>query len=291
MTRSRYVIAILLQSFGVILKNKRLTDASYEIHLMQDGEEILGAYCWPNIEDIEELSMEYWNLRKLKQEETTLSEKVSNANKTLSNVQNERASLADLSKGSGQELSQKRERLFEKIEGLNIKRDDLLAEAQQTKRRHSALKMQVQVLKEEDSGNQEKINDCRESLTDLRIQFTKSKEHLVEINDKVDSLKDKLSKLQEKIDDKLKGSKEETTESFTQISKANRDITKYQAELGVLREEQAKYFRGIGSFLRINSKREDCKAACKNQRGLLEQTRLLSLSVDWNRHLAERVTK
>ena len=291
MTRSRYVIAILLQSFGVILKNKRLTDASYEIHLMQDGEEILGAYCWPNIEDIEELSMEYWNLRKLKQEETTLSEKVSNANKTLSNVQNERASLADLSKGSGQELSQKRERLFEKIEALNIKRDDLLAEAQQTKRKHSALKMQVQVLKEEDSGNQEKINDCRESLTDLRIQFTKSKEHLVEINDKVDSLKDKLSKLQEKIDDKLKGSKEETTESFTQISKANRDITKYQAELGVLREEQAKYFRGIGSFLRINSKREDCKAACKNQRGLLEQTRLLSQSVDWNRHLAERGTK
>ncbi|MEJ6719674.1 MAG: hypothetical protein QNK82_14370 [Akkermansiaceae bacterium] len=291
MTRSRYVIAILLQSFGVILKNKRLTDASYEIHLMQDGEEILGAYCWPNIEDIEELSMEYWNLRKLKQEETTISEKVSNSNKTLSNVQNERASLADLSKGSGQELSQKRERLFEKIEALNIKRDDLLAEAQQTKRKHSALKMQVQVLKEEDSGNQEKINDCRESLTDLRIQFTKSKEHLVEINDKVDSLKDKLSKLQEKIDDKLKGSKEETTESFTQISKANRDITKYQAELGVLREEQAKYFRGIGSFLRINSKREDCKAACKNQRGLLEQTRLLSQSVDWNRHLAERGTK
>ena len=291
MTRSRYVIAILLQSFGVILKNKRLTDASYEIHLMQDGEEILGAYCWPNIEDIEELSMEYWNLRKLKQEETTLSEKVSNSSKTLSNVQNERASLADLSKGSGQELSQKRERLFEKIEALNIKRDDLLAEAQQTKRKHSALKMQVQVLKEEDSGNQEKINDCRESLTDLRIQFTKSKEHLVEINDKVDSLKDKLSKLQEKIDDKLKGSKEETTESFTQISKANRDITKYQAELGVLREEQAKYFRGIGSFLRINSKREDCKAACKNQRGLLEQTRLLSQSVDWNRHLAERGTK
>tara|TARA_B110000881_G_scaffold68191_1_gene58932 strand:- start:721 stop:1497 length:777 start_codon:yes stop_codon:yes gene_type:complete len=258
---------------------------------MQDGEEILGAYCWPNIEDIEELSMEYWNLRKLKQEETTISGKVSNSNKTLSNVQNERASLADLSKGSGQELSQKRERLFEKIEALNIKRDDLLAEAQQTKRKHSALKMQVQVLKEEDSGNQEKINDCRESLTDLRIQFTKSKEHLVEINDKVDSLKDKLSKLQEKIDDKLKGSKEETTESFTQISKANRDITKYQAELGVLREEQAKYFRGIGSFLRINSKREDCKAACKNQRGLLEQTRLLSQSVDWNRHLAERVTK
>jgi chromosome segregation ATPase len=258
---------------------------------MQDGEEILGAYCWPNIEDIEELSMEYWNLRKLKQEETTLSEKVSNSSKTLSNVQNERASLADLSKGSGQELSQKRERLFEKIEDLNIKRDDLLAEAQQTKRKHSALKMQVQVLKEEGSGNQEKINDCRESLTDLRIQFTKSKEHLVEINDKVDSLKDKLSKLQEKIDDKLKGSKEETTESFTQISKANRDITKYQAELGVLREEQAKYFRGIGSFLRINSKREDCKAACKNQRGLLEQTRLLSQSIDWNRHLAERVTK
>ena len=68
MTRTRYMIATFLQYFGVGRKVKRLTDAAFETHLMQDGEEILGAYCWKNIENIEELSMEYWNLRRLERE-------------------------------------------------------------------------------------------------------------------------------------------------------------------------------------------------------------------------------
>ncbi len=291
MTRSRYAIAVLLQSFGVVRKNRRLTDAAFEMHLMQDGEEILGAFCWPSIEEIEELSMEYWNLRKLEREETALSEKVNKAERTLFNAQTERASLVDRSKDIGQELFQQRDDLFEKIEKLNIERDDLMTEAQQIKRKHSALKMKAKVLKEEESKDQKKIDECRKSLAELRGRFTESKEQLIETNDKIDSLEEKLPKLQEEISEKLKGSKGEATEAFAQISKANRDITKFQAELGLLHEEQAKIFREVGRFLNLNSNREDCKAACKDHRGIQEQTRLLSESVQWNRDLVERVTK
>lgn len=291
MTRTRYAIAILLQSFGVVRKNRRMTDAAYELKLMQDGEEILGAFCWRSIEEIEELSMEYWNLRKLEREEESILEKVNEAEKTLSDAQNERANLVDRSKDIGQELFQKRESLFEKIEEFNVERDELMLEAQQTKRKHSALKMKAKVLKEEEEKDQEKIDDCRRSLAELRASFTESKERLVEINDEVDALEEELSGLQEEIDKKLKGSKGEATEAFAQISKANRDITKYQAELGLLQEEQAKLYREVGRFLNFNSNRPDCKAACKGHRGILEQTRLLSQSVNWNRALVDRLTK
>ncbi|MFT6382553.1 MAG: hypothetical protein ACJAXZ_004055, partial [Akkermansiaceae bacterium] len=64
MTRTRFSIAALLQSFGVIRKTRRLTDSAFEMHLMQDGEELLGSFCWRNLEEIEDLSMEYWNLRR-----------------------------------------------------------------------------------------------------------------------------------------------------------------------------------------------------------------------------------
>ncbi|MEN8678672.1 MAG: hypothetical protein ABF391_01370, partial [Akkermansiaceae bacterium] len=146
MTQSRYLIASLLQNFGVRRKARRMTDAAFEMHLMQDGEEILGAYCWRNIEHIEELSMEYWNLRRLEREEANLLSKVREAEKTLADAQKQRASYLDRSKGQGEDYLDERNTLLESIEEVNKERDSLMAEAIRTKKKHSALKMKVKVL-------------------------------------------------------------------------------------------------------------------------------------------------
>ena len=75
MTRTRFGFAVIFQTFGLLRKTKRMTDAAFEAHLMQDGEELLGKYCWKNIENIENLSMEYWNIRRLEREQKEIQEK------------------------------------------------------------------------------------------------------------------------------------------------------------------------------------------------------------------------
>ena len=144
MTRTRYTIATFLQYFGVGRKVKRLTDAAFESHLMQDGEEILGAYCWKNIENIEELSMEYWNLRRLEREQEATMAKVREAEETLSEAQIERSGFLDRTKDTGQGHLKDRESVFSQIEELNLERDHLMTSAMQTKRRHSAKPHQLQ---------------------------------------------------------------------------------------------------------------------------------------------------
>ena len=119
MTSGRYLIASFLQHFGVRRKSKRMTDAAFETHLMQDGEEILGAYCWEKIEHIEELSMQYWSLRRLKLAGKSILSQIKDAEKILALSQTQRASEVDRSTELGEALLGERTTLFESIEELN----------------------------------------------------------------------------------------------------------------------------------------------------------------------------
>ncbi len=288
MTRFRYSIATILQSFGLHRKMKRMTEAAYELHLMQEGEQFLGSFCWPGAEEIEEISMEYWTIRRIERERTALEEKIVEANKLLTEAHVARTTVTDRSKDIGQELYNEREKLFLSLEELNSQRDDIMANAQQIKRRFEALKTKAKVLKEEGAGEGEAYQKTREVLEGLRGQFTDFKSKLSELDAQIDTEQEKLAKLQEGIDAKLKGNKDQASETFGQISKANRDITKSKAELGLLTDEYARLCREVGRYLNLNAREQQCKEACREHRGLLEQIRLLRRSIQWNKRIVER---
>jgi len=290
MTRSRYTIAAFLQAFGISRTNKRLADAAFEMHLMQDGEELLGAYCWSKTEEIEEVSMEYWNLRSLSKKEDRLLNNLKKAEETLSEAQANRAEVLDRSKGAGEELLLQREEIFLKIEELSAEREEIISEAQFIKRKYSALKMKTKVLQDEGDAPVEKINSCRADLAALKNDFSVSKQELDEIETRIETQEEALENLQREIKIATTGNKGASTESFTLISKANKDISNFRSELGLINEEQAKIFREIGRFLNLNARRSDCRNACKGYRGLLEQTRLLYNSIRLNRKLSSRLS-
>jgi hypothetical protein len=289
MTQGRYIIASLLQHFGVRLKSKRMTDAAFETHLMQEGEEILGAYCWENVEHIEELSMPYWSLRRLKRAEENLVSHIKKAEEILADAQRERASEVDRSIDLGETFLNERTTLFKSIEAVNRDRDIIISEAADTKKKHSALRMKVKVLQEEAEVQEGvEIQKARNELATLRENFSTEKSRLDLIDKKLGQLKDDLDQIQGKIDlesDSVNGS----SKVFSRISKANRDITKHRADLGLIQEEQAILFHEVGRFLNVHSTRFDCSEVCQEQEGIQVQTRLLQQSIDLNQKLVDRL--
>lgn len=291
MTIGYYLISSFLQHFGVRRKSKRMTDAAFETHLMQDGEEILGAYCWEKIEHIEELSMQYWSLRKLKLAEKSILSQINDAEKILASAQKQRASEVDHSIELGETFLGEQATIFESIEELNKDRDLIIAEAAKTKKRHSALKMKVKVLQEEDEAHESsEIHEARNELAALRKFFATDKTRLDLIEVKLEQQYDQLNRIKGKID-LASGPLSGASEVFSTISQANRDITKHRADLGLIQEEQAILFHEVGRFLNINSMRIDCREACQDHRGIQEQTRLLRQSIDLNQKLVDRLGK
>ncbi|MEN8694036.1 MAG: hypothetical protein ACN4GG_12410 [Akkermansiaceae bacterium] len=288
MTRFRYTLASIIQTFGLYRKLKRMTDAAYELHLMQEGEEFLGALCWPKVEEIEELSMEYWNIRKIERKRAELEEKIKESNLILHEAHTKRAAVADRSKDIGQELFNQRELLFELLEKMNSERYYIMSTAEHVKRRFKALKTKASVLKDEGDTASIAYHKNRDQLSELKQQFSDLKSDLKKADDKIDIEQNKLTKLQASIDDKLKGNKDEASENFGQISAANRNITAYKAEMGLQLNEHARLCRDVGRYLNLNARLPECQEACAEHLGLLEQIRLLHRSIQWNKALAER---
>ena len=268
-----------------------MTDAAFETHLMQDGEEILGAYCWEKIEHIEELSMQYWSLRRLKLGEKSILSQIKDAENILASAQKQRASEVDRSIDLGEAFLDERTTILESIKELNNDRDLIIAEAAKTKKRHSALKMKVKVLQEEDEAHESsEIHEARNELAALRKFFATDKSRLDLIDAQLEQQNDQLDRNQGKID-LASGPMNGASKVFSLISQANRDITKYRADLGLIQEEQAILFHEVGRFLNINFRRIDCREACQDHEGIQEQTRLLRESIDLNQKLVDRLGK
>ena len=59
------------------MTRRHASHAAAELHLLREADEILGRMSWKATEELKELSVEYWNLRKLTKQYDGLSVKVS----------------------------------------------------------------------------------------------------------------------------------------------------------------------------------------------------------------------
>ena len=157
---------------------------------------------------------------------------IKDAENILASAQKQRASEVDRSIDLGEAFLGERTTLFESIEELNNDRDLIIAEAAKTKKRHSALKMKVKVLQEEDEAHEgPEIHEARNELAALRNFFAADKSRLDLIDTQLDQQKDQLNRIQEKID-LASGPMNGASEVFSLISQANRDITKAPSRFG-----------------------------------------------------------
>lgn len=288
MTRPRYGLAIILQSFGWLQKNKRLTEAAYELHLMKDGELLLGQLCWHQCEGIEELESGYWNLRKLDKEREVLIKNSEKADETLINAQQLREGAADRTKEAHKGLFDDRDRIHHTIKTLREEKAQVLAQARETKKRFDGITLKVSIL-EEEGGHEEELVECRTNLQSLKQDFETDKNRLAQIASELEQGELSLKQAQAEIDQILEGTKGESVQGFALISKANRDLSSHQASLNALSEEMNALCQDMGHFLNMNSTRPDCRAACQEYRGLLKQVGLVRTSIRLNRQLVERI--
>ncbi len=108
MNSSRYIISRLLLSFGLHRKNKRLLEAAEEAHLLRQAEEILGEDVWEQVEDIEQISVEYWNLRKLRMEASKFEGAMTEAGDVLDSSHEERNEILSQTNKECQAIEEKR---------------------------------------------------------------------------------------------------------------------------------------------------------------------------------------
>ena len=290
MTSTRYFIARFAQAFGYFRRSHRLGDAASEMHLLREAEAYLGAVVWENVEGIETLSVEYWNLRKLVKERDLIRSKLATCQANLDKAHEDRANLLNSTPEFHQELYEERTELLTQLEQLTRQRDQIVADAREVRRTYVGLKMKLEVLGKESSGSpedREALVKVRNRLIELKTRFAELKQDRIQIGERIEAGDAKVDLVDQKILVYRQERRDYASKAFQVIGECNREISVMRAEGGLLDTQMRQLYGEIGRYVSRHASHDPvCAAAAASCSGLVDVMRAVRRSIALNHRLA-----
>jgi chromosome segregation ATPase len=288
MTRTRYLLWRIGQNFGISMTQRHASNAASELHLLREAEEILGQLCWNEAEKIEELSVEYWKLRKLTKRHDDLAHKIDSANDSLQKSHDQRTELLGLVVDSTKELVAERETLSARSERLGSERDVILADARDVKRRHDGTKAKLDFLTSESATHTPEVEESKKELLNLKDRFKSLREHRDTLTVKIDNIALEIKDLDARIEKRRGDMRDEAFGSYQNIGQTNRDISSTRAEFGTLENEMVLLLAEIGRYILANHTHPMLAKIVRKNRSLVNQMAALRISINLNTQLSGR---
>jgi chromosome segregation ATPase len=290
MTSTRYFVARIAQAFGYVRRAQRMGDAASEMHLLREAEAYLGQAIWEKVENIEQLSVEYWNLRKLARDRDDVAERLALSQAKLDRAHEERASLLNNMPEANQEVLDRRVKLLAELEALAQSRDEIVARAREVRRSYVGLKMKLEVLTSEAGErpqNQADVDMIKTRLQELKSRFAELKRQRIEVGHKIDEGDARVDEVDELLMEEKRQRRLLASQSFEIIGEGNKEISLLRAESGLLETRMRQLYAEIGRYVSRNAHQDPaCAAAVASHRGLVDVMRALRRSVALNHRLA-----
>jgi chromosome segregation ATPase len=287
MTKSRYLIARVALAFGISRRQRRMAEAASETHLLREAEQILGERIWENVEDVEELGIEYWNLRRLYSERERLRKELIESEEVLTAAHEQRASLLGEKSDEQDRLEETRLSLLTNLEDLARERDSVVTKAREVRRLYDGLKTKLEVLKEEQREDDDVVEKTHIRMVELRGKFDGLKGDRDRIAREIQLRDTELDNIDKKLDVERKKHREEASEAFQQIGDANRTISECKAELGLIETRMQQLFGEIGRHVSRNAAANaECRTASRSSRPMVDVMAQLRKSINLNHRLS-----
>ena len=286
MTPTSYYIASIARSFGFQRRNKRLSDASTEMGLLREAEFQLGQHLWEKIEPIEDLSVEYWNLRKLTVEQKQVRDKLDELNATVESLMVQRSAILNDVSQEQSECENKRSNFLLYLEELAYERENVIQRAKELRRAHEGMLTKIEVI-QSDGQPPEEIAKVEIAIENLKSEFRSLKIRRQEMVKEIEE----GDRLIDVIDSKLAEFKQEKRDRasvvFQQMGELNRDLSLARSQIGTIELQIHQLKSEVGRYLSRYTKRNPlCAKIAMEQRTMVEVMRLLRISIAMNNKLA-----
>jgi chromosome segregation ATPase len=287
MTPSSYYIALIVKSFGFDRRAKRLADASSEMALLREAEYQLGKTLWEKIEPIEELSVEYWNLRKYIKELLEKRDSMNLLNDRLTILHDERASILNEASAEQEVLEKDRADLLLQLEKLANQRDQLVRRAKEIRRIHEGHLTKIEVL-ERDGNREQEVGMVKSEISNLKNEFRLLKEQRTQVADQLEEGDRTVDEIDQKLLELKLGKRDRAAVVFQEMGLINRDLSNIRSEIGSI-EAQIRHLQAeVGRYIsRYHKRNTDCGKVAKHERTMVEVMRMLRMSISMNHKLAD----
>jgi chromosome segregation ATPase len=287
MTPSSYYFALIAKSFGIDRRNKRLLEASSEMGLLREAEYQLGLRLWEKIEPIEEISVEYWNLRKHMKGLTEMRQKMDELSEQVDKFNQQRAEILNVVSPEQLEVEMQRSQLLLHMEKLANERDMVVRRAKQLRRVHEGLLTKIEVLKR-DEHPESKINEVLQSIEDLKEEFRELKLRRKELAEELEQGERDIDENENKLAAFKQLKRDEAAVIFQEMGQVNRELSQLRSEIGSIDLQMRQLQSEVGRYISRYFKRNPiCYEVAKSERTMVEVMRMLRISIAMNHKLAD----
>ncbi len=287
MTPTGYFFALIAKSFGLERRNKRMLEASAEMGLLREAELQLGMRIWEKIEPIEELAVEYWNLRKLSKDLLKYQEIMDGLNQSLNEYHLERTQILTNVSEEQNAVEQERVNLLLRLEKLANERDEIVRRAKDIRRTHEGLLTKIEVI-QRDSLHEGEITIANISIEDLKLEFKELKLRRQQVAQELEDGDRTVDELDAKLNAFRQEKRDRAAIVFQKTGKINRDLSTSRGEVGILETQIRLLQSEVGRYVSRYSKRNPaCEKIITGERTMVEVMRMLRMSIAMNHKLAD----
>jgi hypothetical protein len=290
MTSTQYLFYYAASALGIRSQKRRMIHAADEKHLLLEAESYLGKAIWEQVEHIEELSVEYWNLRKLMKEHDRVADVLKIQQQQLAEIHAERAGHLRATNEPFQDLLEERQNLFNSLKELVTKRDMILNEARDVRRLYEGRKVKQEILtNEEASKEEEELSDIKIKIDQLKSRFALLKVEGKKIADRIAEESVKIDEVDAEIMNRKLARRELASDAFQHIVDINQKISKLSSEMSALDTQISRLYGGIGKFVSRNLANPECLKVCGDMQWLTFTMSALRKSITWNYKIAGKI--
>jgi len=288
MTPTQYFLARTALAFGIQRRNQRMAAAAAETHLLRDAELHLGHLLWEKCEHLDEVSMEYWSIRKIENELAAKRESLAGYQTQLDAAHQQREQALLTANDLDPEVATIRDQLIDEIDRLEIRREEVTLMARQHRRTFDGLKAKLEVLLGlGEAGNGQAIAECKSRIREIKAEFAAFKQERAALTGAIDEREAQLKELEQSVNRTGTERKSNVSKLFVRISEFNQAVGVLNAEIGALQKRKLEHCAVIGGFLSHHARTHPaCVAICKPQRGLIDVMGALRRSISYNHNIA-----
>lgn len=288
MNRLEYLARKAAAKLGVVAPRLYLRNATEESILLKEAETLIGKMAWRELENVEELTNEYWRIRQLDAEQKKLEEEVEVATEEMKRIQ-EAANTPETQfsvqlQRIGGLLESEREKLTEKLKAMQ----DLIHAAENVRKKFNGLKLKLSVLKGE-SADEPTLENVRQELQETKTKYGDMAREVENLRGEVKLVERKIKAIESEMDN-LRGRISLRERNLTrEVSDAGRRLMELNSRLGLLGSEKSELFATIGRILRVGreSGSEAYRDVLEQFAPIIQQAHALSKSIEFNRRLAD----
>jgi len=287
MTTTRYFFARIALAFGIQRRTQRMADAASESHLLREAELLLGSHLWEKCDSLDDLTGEYWNIRKINKEIEDKRERLKLFQEKLKAAHDQRNEVLTASAGLDANMAELRRRLFRELDVLTAQHDKVVNEAKEKRRAFEGIKTKLEVLLESNEPeNEVAIENGKARSIEIKAEFDRLKKQRLKIVEEIHAKDAELRQLQEKVSSSNIAQKTDFLGMFMQISDHNQEVSLLHAEIGLLQKKKSELYIEIGRYLSHHRAHQNCAPICKKHRGLIEVMGALRQSIKYNFRIA-----